>query len=153
MDVISNVFYLGEVQKEVLGWCSREGIPAVRKKGLFVYQWSAPGKNKQSGWRWCFCKYYTEVLRFAFDIFGKSELIAKTEHVLNLMEILRPKKRTEGNSMCYFVGHSWKFYSFSSLVLEILHVITFIRRQSHVIKPLVWVFFSGIVKIRRIFGH
>ena len=61
MDVISDVFYLGEVQKEVLGWCSREGIPALKKKGLFVYQWSVPGKNKQSGWRWCFCKYSTEV--------------------------------------------------------------------------------------------
>ena len=141
MDVISNKFYLGEVQKEVLGWCSREEIPALRKKGLFVHQWSAPRKNKQSGWRWCFWKYFTEVLRFAFDIFGKSELITRTEHVLNLMEILRPKKRTDGNCMCYFVGHSWKFYSFSSLVLEILHVITFIRRQSHVSNPSFGFFF------------
>ena len=50
LDVICNRFYFGEVQEEVLGQCSGQGISAPREEGLSVYQWSDPEKKiKQDG--------------------------------------------------------------------------------------------------------
>ena len=45
MDVTCNRFYFGEVQEEVLGQCSGQGISAPRKEGLSVYQWSVSEKK------------------------------------------------------------------------------------------------------------
>ena len=45
LDVICNRFYFGEVQEDVLGQCSEQGILAPRKESLSVYQWSAPEKK------------------------------------------------------------------------------------------------------------
>ena len=67
LDVICNRFYFGEVQEEVLGQYSGEGISAPRKEGLSVYQWSVP--NKRAGWlRKCLCKYSSEVFRFVLKL-------------------------------------------------------------------------------------
>ena len=43
--------YFKEVQKEVLGQWSEQGILAPRTESLSVYQWSfLEEKNKQDGW-------------------------------------------------------------------------------------------------------
>ena len=47
LEVICNRFYFGEVQEEVLGQYSGQGISIPKTKGLSVYQWSVPEKNKQ----------------------------------------------------------------------------------------------------------
>ena len=49
LDAIRNRFYFGEVQEEVLGQSSGQGISAPRAEGLSVYQWSVSEKNKQGG--------------------------------------------------------------------------------------------------------
>ena len=46
LDIISNRFYFGEVQEEVLGQYSGQGISVPRKEGLSVYHWSVPEKNE-----------------------------------------------------------------------------------------------------------
>ena len=75
LDVICNIFYFGEVQEEVLGQCSGQGISVPREESLFVYQWSVSEK-KQAGWlRKCLCKCSTEVSRFVMEILGKSKFI------------------------------------------------------------------------------
>ena len=52
LDVICNRFYFEEVQEEVLGHCSGQGISAPRKEGLSIYQWSVlEEKRKQGGLR------------------------------------------------------------------------------------------------------
>ena len=38
LDVICNRFYLGEVQEDVIGQCTGQGISEPRAEGLSVYQ-------------------------------------------------------------------------------------------------------------------
>ena len=47
LDVIWNRFYFQEVQKEVLGQCSEQGISVPRKEGLSVYKWSISEKTSR----------------------------------------------------------------------------------------------------------
>ena len=76
MDVICNRVYFVEVQEDVLGQCSWQGMSAPRKEDLPVYQWSVTEK-KQAGWlRKFLCKYSTEVSKFALEILEKSKFIA-----------------------------------------------------------------------------
>ena len=121
LDAICHIFYFEEVQKEILGQCSRQGILAPRI-GLSVYQWYVSEIIKQRGWGWCLCKYSTNVSRFAFDILEKSKLIASTITWKCVTGLGNPKakKRTPGNSSCIllansgysnpFLIQSWKFY-------------------------------------------
>ena len=76
LDVICNRFYFGEIQEEVIGQWSGQGISAPRPEGLSIYRWSLPEK-KQAGWlRKCLCKYSTEISRFVLKILEKSKVIA-----------------------------------------------------------------------------
>ena len=45
LDVICNRFYLGEVQEDVIGQCTGQGISEPRAEGLSVYQQSVPEKK------------------------------------------------------------------------------------------------------------
>ena len=74
--LICNRFYFGEVQEEVLGQCSGQGISVPRVEGISVYQWSVPEKNQARWLRKCLCKYFTEVSRFVLEILEKSKVIA-----------------------------------------------------------------------------
>ena len=49
LDVICNKFYFGEVQEDVPGQCSGQGISAPRKEGLSI-SGLFQKKNKQGGW-------------------------------------------------------------------------------------------------------
>ena len=50
LDVICNRLYFGEIQEEVLGQCTGQGISEARVESLSVYQRSVPEKKKQAGW-------------------------------------------------------------------------------------------------------
>ena len=76
LNVIYNRFYFGEVQEEVLGQCSVQGISVPRKEGLPVYQWSVPEKKQAEWLRKCLCRHSTKVSRFILEILEKSKLIA-----------------------------------------------------------------------------
>ena len=76
LDVIPNRLYFEEVQEEVLGKCSGEGITFHRKEDLSVYQWSVSEKKTSRVLRKCLCKYSNEVSRFVLEILGKSKFIA-----------------------------------------------------------------------------
>ena len=45
MDVICNKFYFGEIQEEVIGQCTEQGISAPRTESLSFYQYPAPEKE------------------------------------------------------------------------------------------------------------
>ena len=45
LDVICDRFYFEEVQEEVLGQCSGQGVSVPRKEDPSVYQWSVPEKK------------------------------------------------------------------------------------------------------------
>ena len=80
MDVICKIFYFGEVQEEVLGHYSGQGISAPRSESLSVYQLSVQEKKKQAGWlRKCLCKYSTEVFGFVLEILEKLKVIASVD--------------------------------------------------------------------------
>ena len=77
LDVICNRFYFEEVQEEVLGHCSGQGISAPRKEGLSIYQWSVPEKKTTSRViEESLYKYSTEVSRFVLEILENSKFIA-----------------------------------------------------------------------------
>ena len=77
LDEVCNRFYFEEVQEEVLGHCSGQGISAPRTEGLSAYYWSGPEK-KQAGWlRKCLCKYSTEVSRFVLEILEKAKFVTR----------------------------------------------------------------------------
>ena len=76
LDVICNRFYFGEVQEEVLGQCSEQGISAPKEEGLSAYLWSVSQK-KQAWWlKKLLCKYSTEVSRFVLETLEKWKFIA-----------------------------------------------------------------------------
>ena len=75
MDLICNRFYFEEVQKDFLGQCTKQGISALRTKGLSFYQQSAPEKKQAGGLRKCLYKYSTEV-RFFLEILENPKFIA-----------------------------------------------------------------------------
>ena len=51
-----------------------------------------------------------------------------------------------------FVDHLCKSQTSCNSLQEVPHIITSIRSQSHVFKPIVWGFFTGIVWFRRMLG-
>ena len=85
LDVICNRFYIGEVQEEVLGQCSGQGISAPRGEGLSVYQWSVPEKKQARRLRKCLCKYCTEVSRFVLEILEKGNCKCDSIKVCNTL--------------------------------------------------------------------
>ena len=71
-----------EVQEEVLGQCSGQGISAPKTEGLSAYQWSFPEKRQEGCLIKYFCKYSTIVSRFVLEILEKSKVIGSESHFL-----------------------------------------------------------------------
>ena len=96
LNVICNRYYFGEVQEEVLGQCSRQGISAPSKEGLSVYQWSVSEKKKQGGWGSVFKNTRLKFLGFSWKFWKNQRSMQVWFHktFITTLEIPRPKKAT-----------------------------------------------------------
>ena len=105
LGVIFNRFYFGEVQEEVLGQWSGEGILAPRREGLSVYQWSVPDINKQSGWGNAFVNTPLKFLSLSWK-FWKN----RKSDCFKFLENLKAKINWIPKLCCSFLIHFRKFY-------------------------------------------
>ena len=102
-----------------------------------VYQFLC-SREKQAGWlRKYLCKNVTEVSRFVLEILGKSKFIASVQHPL---KIPRPKNGTLSYVAFLLITHA-----LSNSLQEIPYAITSNRSYFHVLKPMYWGLFTGVV--------
>ena len=88
LEVVCNRFYFGEIQEEVIGQCTGQAISAPRTEGLSAYPW--PSLEKKASWlRKCFCRYSTEVSRFALEI------VENLKVIVNMLPQENPKAKKE----------------------------------------------------------
>ena len=76
LDVICHRFYFGEVQEDVLGQCSGQGISACISEDLSVHQQSVPEKTSRVVEDMPL-KYSTEFSRVVLEILEKLKAIAR----------------------------------------------------------------------------
>ena len=93
--------------------------------------WDIPEKF-QKGWfeLYSFLKkspYISRFITLPFEILDKTKLYPCKfrEIMLHSLEISRPKMKTYGNSTCYFLDQSWKFYFFFSWPMKFSNYIIY----------------------------
>ena len=106
LDVICNIFYFGEVQEEVLGQCSGQGISAAQhpeKKMYLSISVLFQKKNEQRGWGNAFVNTPLKFLGFALKFWeNRSSLqLWFDKGVQHPLQIPRPKKGTP--KLCRFL--------------------------------------------------
>ena len=137
LNVICTRFYFGEVQEEVQGQCSGQGISAPRTDCLSVYQRSVTEKKiKQGGSKNAFVN---TLLKLQICLGRSRKIEGHCKYDSMMCKNTKAKKRALSG---FLVDHPCKFHAFSNSLQEIPHAIPAVNSMS---LNLLFGFFTRIV--------